>query len=78
MIYYDTTKKCATLQAMNDLGVSMNLCGDNTGRATTCDEGTIHNIGKGKMGNGLIGTYNLTHSNQYIKEMTSRITSNKK
>ena len=39
MIYYDTTIQCNTLRAMTNLGVAMNLCKDNTNRATKLDNG---------------------------------------
>ena len=74
VITYDIDTNRTQLASMNELGHSLNLCRDNTNRGNKNDEGKMHIIGKGKMGNGSVGVYNLTDSSEAILEATSKVT----
>ena len=66
VIAYAIDTNSTRLESMNELGNSLNLCGDNTNRGNKNNKGKMHILGKGKMGNGLVGVYKLTNSSQEI------------
>ena len=74
IITCDMNPNSIQLVSMNELGHSLNLCGDNTNRGNKNDKGKMHILGKGKMGNGSIGVYRLTDSSQAISDATSKVT----
>lgn len=44
--------------------------------STLVSEGKVHILGKGKLGNGLVGVYKLTDSSQVISEATLKVIGN--
>ena len=74
LILCDDNINSKQLLAMNELGESLKFCADNTCRGSKNDNSRMHIIGKGKMGNGLVGTYKLTNASLNISNATSNLT----
>ena len=65
-IFYDMNENSNYLRALNRLGESLRHCKENTNRSKNKDQGKMFIVGKGKKGNGSIGSYNLTKSTDEI------------
>ena len=74
-IIYDNNILSKELLAMNELGAALDSYTDNTSRGKKNDKGKMHIIGRGKMGNGKVGTYKLSQMSTDITDATSKLTS---
>ena len=63
---------------MNELGDALCKYPDNTSRSRTNDKGKMHVVGRGRMGNGAVGTYKLTHISTDVTAVTLKVMSNLK
>ena len=65
-IFYDMNENSTYLNSLNRLGELLRHCKENTSRNKNKDQGKMFIVGKGKKGNGSIGTYNLTKKKDKI------------
>ena len=75
IIYCDIKITHKYLLATNKLGKVLNEFPGNTSRSTKFDNGKMYILGKGKLGNGTVGCYNLTHRTEEIQGCVNTVAS---